>query len=97
MVQRCLALLNPGGKIIVNTPNIYFPPAFMRDVTHCTAWSYDELGGFLELAGLKINTIHRLYHDSIIKRLMRRYLFYPVFRVMNFDFARPIIVVAQKP
>jgi len=79
-----------------NTQHL-LPPAFMRDVTHCNAWCYDELGGFLELAGLKVITIHRLYHDSIIKRLVRRYLFYPVFRIMNFDYARQIIVVAQKP
>ena len=96
MLHECYAFAQQGSKIVVTTPNVYYPPAYLRDVTHCTAWSYDELGGFLELAGFQVVSIHRLYHDSLFKRFLRQYIFYPWFRVMNFDFARQIIVVAEK-
>ncbi|MFT7222461.1 MAG: putative N-acyltransferase, partial [Candidatus Azotimanducaceae bacterium] len=41
--------------------------------------------------------MYRLYHDSVFKKLIRRYLMYPVFRTIGIDFARQIIVVAEKP
>ncbi len=97
VVQRMFELLAPGGAVALTTPNIYYPPAFMRDVTHVTPFCYDELGGLLSLSGFEVSSIHRLYHDSLIKKLVRRYLMYPVFRAIGIDFARQIIVVARKP
>ena len=97
MVTRMFDLLAPGGCVALTTPNIYYPPAFLRDSTHITPFCYDELGGLLSLAGFRVRSVHRLYHDSLIKKLIRRVLFYPVFRVMGIDFARQIIVVAEKP
>lgn len=97
VVQRSYDLLKPGGSMALTTPNIYYPPAFMRDVTHVTPFCYDELGALLTLGGFEITSIHRLYHDSIAKKLIRRYLMYPVFRTIGIDFAKQIIVVATKP
>lgn len=97
MVERMFALLKPGGLAILTTPNIYYPPAYLRDVTHQTPLCYDELGGLLSLGGFELRSIHRLYHDSLIKKFIRRVLFYPVFRILGIDFARQIIVVAEKP
>ncbi len=96
LLQRCFSHLTQGGRIVITTPNIYYQPGYLRDVTHRSAWCYDELAGFLEMIGFKVNSIHRLYHDSLIKRLLRQYVFYPWFRIMHFDFARQIIVVATK-
>jgi SAM-dependent methyltransferase len=97
MVTKMYDLVRPGGKLALTTPNIYYPPAFLRDVTHITPFCYDELGALLQLAGFKVTSIHRLYHDSLVKKFIRRVLFYPVFRVLGIDFARQIIVVAEKP
>lgn len=97
VIQRMYESLKPGGAVILTTPNIYYPPAFMRDVTHITPFCYDELGGLLSLTGFNVTSIHRLYHDSLIKKLIRRYLMYPVFRAIGIDFAKQIIVVARKP
>lgn len=97
MVTRIYDLVRPGGKLALTTPNIYYPPAYLRDVTHITPFCYDELGALLQLAGFKVTSIHRLYHDSLVKKFIRRVLFYPVFRVLGIDFARQIIVVAEKP
>lgn len=97
VVTRMFELLKPGGTVALTTPNIYYPPAFMRDVTHITPFCYDELGALLSLAGFEVTSIHRLYHDSLMKKLLRRYLMYPVFRAIGIDFAKQIIVVARKP
>lgn len=97
MVARMFEVTKAGGRIALTTPNIYYPPAYLRDVTHITPFCYDELGALLQIAGFRVKSIHRLYHDSILKKLVRRYLFYPVFRVLGIDFARQIIVVAEKP
>jgi SAM-dependent methyltransferase len=97
MVTRMFDLVKPGGKVALTTPNIYYPPGFLRDATHLTPFCYDELGGLLALAGFRVTSIHRLYHDSLIKKFIRRVLFYPVFRIIGIDFAKQIIVVAEKP
>jgi len=97
MLNKCFACLNPGGKILITTPNIYHPPGFLRDATHITPWCYDELAGMSALVGFKPKAIFRLYKDSLFKAFMRRVVFYPLFRVLNLDFAPQIIVVAEKP
>lgn len=97
MLGKCIDRLNPGGKILITTPNIYYPPGYLRDATHITPWCYDELGGMTALVGFEPKSIFRLYKDSLLKAFLRRVVFYPLFRVLNLDFAPQIIVVAQKP
>lgn len=95
--EEVAALLQPGGRLLVTTPNIYYPPNFLRDVTHRTPLCFDELGAMVECVGLKTEHIYRVYHDPIHRMLLRRYLFGWVFRMIGIDFARQIMLVAQKP
>ena len=97
MVTRMFDLTKPGGCIVLTTPNIYYPPGFLRDATHITPFCYDELGGLLRLAGYEVTAIFRLYHDSLIKKFVKRILAYPLYRLLGIDFARQIIIVARKP
>ena len=87
----------PGGLERITTPNIYYPPDFLRDATHRTPFCYDELGGLLQLCGYETTAIYRLYHDSIVKKFIKRVLMYPIFRVLGIDFAHQIMVVGRKP
>ncbi len=96
ILSRCYQLNVPGGEILLTTPNIYYPPAYLRDATHCTAYCYDELAGLLQLCGYKVTAIYRLYHDSILKKLVKRILMYPLFRILGIDFAHQIMVVGRK-
>ena len=97
MLTDCYQHLRPGGKIMLTTPNTYYPPGYLRDATHITPFCYDELAGLLGVCGFQPTGIYRLYHDSLLKKFIKRVLFYPVFRVIGIDFAHQIAVVAEKP
>ena len=97
LLSKCFELNVPGGQIAITTPNIYYPPDFLRDATHRTPFCYDELGGLLQLCGYETTAIYRLYHDSIVKKFIKRVLMYPIFRVLGIDFAHQIMVVGRKP
>jgi len=47
--------------------------------------------------GFNVTHIYRLYNDSLLKKFVKRILFYSLFRVLGIDFAKQIIVVAEKP
>lgn len=89
--------LKPGGHLVLSTPNTYYPPAYLRDVSHRTPLCYDELGGLLESIGLEVTRIARIYNHPPHQVILRRYVFGWLFRLIGIDFARQIIVVARKP
>lgn len=96
LLSQCYRITASGGVITLTTPNIYYPPAFLRDATHVTAFAYDELAGLLAMVGYEVTDIYRLYHDSLLKRFLRRFVFYGLFRLLGIDFARQIMVVGKK-
>ena len=81
---------------MLSTPNTFYPPAYLRDASHRTPLCYDELGGMLEAAGLRVTRIVRIYNDPVWRRFVRRFLFGWLFRLIGIDFARQIVIVAQK-
>ncbi|MCB1614665.1 MAG: methyltransferase domain-containing protein [Pseudomonadales bacterium] len=97
VLQKCFSVMKPGASLMITTPNTFYPPAYLRDATHITPWCYDELGGIVRLAGFEINQIFRLYKESILKQLFRRYIGYPLFRLVQIDYAKQIMLVASKP
>lgn len=96
-LARLSELLSPGGRLVLSTPNTYYPPAYLRDVTHRTPLCYDELAALVSAAGLEVERIARVYHDPVHRKLLRRYLFGWLFEMIGIDFARQIILVARKP
>jgi SAM-dependent methyltransferase len=89
--------LKPGGRLVLSTPNIYYPPAYLRDVTHRTPLCFDELGGLVERAGLRVTRLLRTYNDTLLRRLLKRYALGWLFRTLGIDFARQIVLVAENP
>jgi hypothetical protein len=81
---------------VLSTPNTFFPMAYLRDVTHRTPLCYDELGALVIGAGLRVEQIVRIYHDPIHRKLLRRYAFGWLFRLISVDFARQIVLVGRK-
>jgi hypothetical protein len=82
---------------VLSTPNTFYPPAYLRDATHVTPLCYDELAGLVACSGLHVERVVRVYHDPLLRALLRRLLFGWLFRLIGIDFARQIVLVARRP
>ncbi|MBI3465550.1 MAG: methyltransferase domain-containing protein [Planctomycetes bacterium] len=96
-LTRIGELLRPGGWLLLSTPSTFYPPAYLRDVTHRTPLCYDELAGLVAAAGLEVTRVARVYHDPVHRRMLRQHLFGWLFRMIGIDFARQIVLVAKAP
>jgi 2-polyprenyl-3-methyl-5-hydroxy-6-metoxy-1,4-benzoquinol methylase len=96
-LQCVVQVLVPGGRLIVSTPNTYYPPAYLRDASHRTPLCYDELAALVSRAGLDVSRIVRVYNDPLHRMFLRRFAFGWLFRLIGIDFARQIVLVAVKP
>ena len=96
-LSQVAGLVREGGSLVLSTPNTWYPPAYLRDITHRTPLPYDELGALVQRAGLHVSEIYRVYHDPVHRRLLRQYLFGWVFQMMGIDYARQIVLVAERP
>lgn len=97
ILGKCYEVMAPGGQLFVTTPNVYYPPNYLRDATHITPWCYDELGAVALMAGFDLTVINRLYTDQFLGKLLHRVLFYPIHRILGIDYSKQIIMVASKP
>jgi 2-polyprenyl-3-methyl-5-hydroxy-6-metoxy-1,4-benzoquinol methylase len=96
MLEKLYGMLVDGGKLIISTPNIFHPNRFWTTATHKTAYSYEELGGIVLSQGFEVLGIYRTFHASLLKYFLRLTLFYPLHRILNVDFAKSIVVLAQR-
>jgi SAM-dependent methyltransferase len=96
MLERIHALLKGGGHLILTTPNIFNPSRFWRDATHKVAYCYDELGGILLWQGFRIVSMYRTYNDAFHRFFFRVHIMAPLHRYLGIDFAKSILIVAEK-
>jgi SAM-dependent methyltransferase len=96
MLTKIYTLLREGGVLILSTPNTFNPGRFWRDATHRVAYCYDELGGLLLEQNFKIKGMYRTYNDAFHRYLFRVYVMSPLHRYLGIDFAKSILVVAEK-
>jgi SAM-dependent methyltransferase len=87
--------LEPGGALIVSTPNVFCPGRFLRDATHVTPFAYDELGGVLLLAGFEVESLFRVVPGHLFRRIGKT-LISPLGRALGIDHAPSIAAVALR-
>lgn len=92
---KCKEILRPGGQLFATTPNVYYPPNYLRDATHITPWCYDELGAIAYISGFEVRQIYRLYNDSLTGKLMHQVLMYPLHKAIGIDYSKQIMLVAS--
>ena len=96
MFGKIHSLLKEGGYLILSTPNTFNPGRFWRDATHRVAYCYDELGGLLLGQSFKIKGMYRTYNDAFHRYLFRVYVMFPLHRYLGIDFAKSILIVAER-
>ncbi len=96
LLAKIYGFLNPGGRLILTTPNIFNPSRYWRDATHKVAYCYDELGGLLLAHHFRIQAMYRTYSDAFLRYLFRVYVMSRLHRYLGIDFARSILIVAEK-
>jgi len=87
--------LRPGGHLFLSTPNVHHPWAYLRSATHKTPFCYDELGGLIEAAGMRVEGLFRCHKDSALKGVART-LARPLYRVVGVDWCKSILAVARR-
>jgi SAM-dependent methyltransferase len=96
LIRKIYGLLNEGGRLILTTPNVFNPGRFWRDATHKVAYCYDELGGLLLAQGFQIKAMYRTYSDAFHRYLFRIYVMAPLHRYLGIDFAKSVLLIAEK-
>ena len=96
MFKKIHSILKEGGHLILSTPNTFNPGRFWRDATHRVAYCYDELGGLLLSQSFKIDGMYRTYNDAFHRYLLRVYVMSWLHRYLGIDFAKSILIVAEK-
>lgn len=96
MVRNIYSLLNPGGRLIMTTPNVYTPGQYWKDASHKTPYHYEELGGILLGEHFELTEICRLFNETVLTFFTKVYLLSPLFRFLGIDFAKSFLLVARK-
>jgi SAM-dependent methyltransferase len=96
MVAKIFEILKPAGRVILTTPNIYTPGQYWKDVSHRTAYHYEELGGVFLSQQFEIVEICRIFRESLLKFYLKGYILVPLFRFLGIDFSDSILLVARK-
>ena len=96
LVQGVARVLKPGGVTFFSTPNIHHPWFYLSSATHRTPFAYDELGGLLECAGLRVEALMRCHRDSLVKSVVRLCA-RPLYRLIGVDYAKSVLAVARRP
>jgi SAM-dependent methyltransferase len=96
MVAKIFEILKSEGRVILTTPNVYTPGQYWKDVSHRTAYHYEELGGLLLSQRFEIVEICRIFREYLFKFYLKGYILVPLFRFLGIDFSDSILLVARK-
>jgi hypothetical protein len=90
-------LLEPGGVLIMSTPNVAHPTHYFRDPTHVRPYSHEGLGGMLVALGFEVKAMCRIYNAPFVQKILRKYVLSALHRLVGIDYAHSLVTVARRP
>ena len=101
MVRAMIALLSPGGALVIQTPNAaYLPDPRSWDMTHLHVYNAGDLWAYLTCEGLSAE-IYRVAlrdpHPGLIVAARLAITDYVKRKILGCDFANNIAAIARKP
>jgi SAM-dependent methyltransferase len=96
LLEKIFALLEPGGELILSTPNGHHPHRY-REPHHKTPFKYDNLCALIEVAGFEVAELYRLYNAPFLEKIAHRFFLAGLHRFLELDFATTLAAVARKP
>jgi len=96
MIGRINGILNPGGRVILTTPNIFKPGQYWKDATHRTPYHYADIGALILREHFELVEVRRVFNEPFIPFLLKACLFSFLFRFLEIDFSKSILLVARK-
>ena len=100
-LEKVYDILKEGGKLIISVPNIdHINHMWKHDITHIRQYPAKDLYAILKLMNFKgeIN-IYRLYHRPYrhtIKSKILEILKIVITRILEVDYCRDILIIAEK-
>lgn len=101
MVRRMIELLEPGGVLVIQTPNAaYIPDPRSWDMTHLHTYNAGDLWAFLKCEGLDAEVYRVALRDRNPGPVVSARLAitdYVKLKILGCDFANNIAAIARKP
>lgn len=101
MVRLMIALLEPGGSLVIQTPNAaYLPDPRSWDMTHLHVYNAADLWAWLTCEGLEVAMVRvalREEHPGPVVAARLGITDYVKRKILGCDFANNIAAIARKP
>ena len=98
LLEHILRLLQPTGKLVVTTPNVYHPVRYRLDASHVAGYSYEELGARALIKGFENLRFCRIRPaQSLSRRLFRLVVGAALHRYLGIDDCHTVLLACQRP
>jgi hypothetical protein len=100
LVDTMVRLLEPGGTLVIQTPNAaYLPDPRSWDMTHVHVYNLPDLYAYLiceklEVTGYRVELVG--FQEGVVRKLKRAAASYLKQKLLGCDFANNIAVVARR-
>ena len=94
-LEKIHELLNPGGVLVLSTPNP-LSPQFWTDYTHVSPWPMHDMYSVLKTYGFDKVRIYRIIWPSKYLWIKKLYWTFHA-RMYHVDFAGAYVAIADKP